>query len=200
MRTRIRAGVLASALASVLLCTAVPAGAHSEQGEMSVLRAEQVAPLEVAVEVGLLHEDDAHLATEASVSASLTGPEGQVVGPVELLNTTGARYAAEIEVPTVGVWRVDLASTDPSAVAEAEVEVTPQAPAIATPTTDRSDPGGPDDQGQDDGGDEEVEDLSKLDSAEPRQGESRSLWILAAPVVVVGIAAGVFLSLRKRPS
>ena len=73
---------LLAALVAALALFAAPAGAHSDDGEMTVLRAEQSGPSTIEVEVGIVYADQ-HLAEEARVTATAT-KDGETAGPVTL--------------------------------------------------------------------------------------------------------------------
>lgn len=113
-----------------------PAHAHGPEGEMTVIVAEPAGASEIELEVGILYTNDQELAEEATVTATLTGPDGTVVGPVELPRRSGATYAATVPVPTPGSWAIAVESAAPAASATTVVEVTGQAPATsAAPTS-----------------------------------------------------------------
>jgi hypothetical protein len=121
---------VAGAVLALALGGAPHAGAHGDEGTMTVTAAEQVATDRVRVEVGIVYTNDDDPAEEAAVTATLTAPDGQVVGPVDLPAISGAVYGAEIDVPGPATWQVAVASTTPTAAAEASVEVV-----AATPET-----------------------------------------------------------------
>lgn len=128
---------LLAVLAAVLTTLVVPApgSAHSTDGEMTVLAAEPSGPGAVRLEVGIVYASDGHLAEEATVTATLDGPEGAVVGPVDLPRIAGARYGAEVPLPAVGTWQVVFTSTGPAAQGTAVVDV-PAAVATEPPSPD----------------------------------------------------------------
>lgn len=130
---RLAGAVLATLLAIVVL--AAPAGAHSEDGRMTVTAAEPAGAGAVRVEVGIVYANDDDLAEEATVSAVLTGPAGQQVGPVPLNRTTGALYSSEVAVPAGGDWQVAVTSTSPAAEATATVTVVDAPAETSTSTT-----------------------------------------------------------------
>lgn len=109
-----------------------PASAHSDEGEMTVTVVEQGSGDSIILEVGIVYSDDGHLAEEASVSATLTGPGGEIVGPVDLARIAGARYGAEVAVSGPGEWSVMITSENPTAEAEASVTL---AEPVTTTTT-----------------------------------------------------------------
>jgi hypothetical protein len=136
VRTRPSWGGAALLVAVLTAATAVvpagPAGAHGDDGIMEVLVAEADA-MEITVEVGIVYADDDHLAIDATVEATATGPAGAVVGPVEMPNRRDAIYGATFEVPTAGDWSVEVTSENPDATAVEQVTVT-------APTTTRPPP------------------------------------------------------------
>ncbi len=116
-----------------------PAWAHSPTGDMTVTKAQQVGPDRVEVQVGITYTNDSDLATEATVTATLTGPGGATVGPVPLplVGPNSSLYGAGITVPTAGDWAVQVTSTEPAASATGTVSVAAQAAATSSvaPTT-----------------------------------------------------------------
>jgi hypothetical protein len=122
----------AVALLGGLALSGVPAAAHGDEGEMTVVVSEQVDGDVVRLEIGLLHADDGHLAEDASVTATLAGPDGSAIGPVALPQISGARYGTDIEGVAPGTWSITIASTDPSTEIITSVEV---ADDFVAPTT-----------------------------------------------------------------
>lgn len=123
---------------------ALPAGAHGDEGELTLTRAEQSGPSTVEVEVGIVYANDGHLAQGATVTATLTGPDGATVGPVTLTRTgeTTSLYAATVDVTAPGDWSVAVTSTEPTGSTSGSVTVvegfapattTPEAPATTAP-------------------------------------------------------------------
>jgi hypothetical protein len=109
-----------------------PAFAHGDEGTMEVLVAEARSPSEIYVEVGVVYANDDDLATEAAVTVTATGPEGQTVGPFDIPVLEDARYATTVTVPGVGTWTLAVASTGPTAAASATVEVTAESATTVT--------------------------------------------------------------------
>lgn len=193
--------VLSAVVALVTIVGAGTAGAHGGEGELTVTKVEQTGPTTVAVEVGIVYENDGHLAEDASVSATLTGPDGASVGPVELARTgdTTSLYAASIEVPGPGDWKVAVTSTEPEGSAEGTVAVvadadtsttaapsTTEAPttAVAEDTTDDSDAAEP---------------LTTTAAAEDDDdGSSTGLIVGASLVLAVLVIGGAVLVARSR--
>lgn len=148
-RSAVTSGALLLALAvAVLGVGTLPAGAHGAEGELTLTKVEQNGPTTVEVEVGIVYANDGHLAEDAAVSATLTGPDGATVGPVELTRTgeTTSLYAATVDVTAVGEWSVVITSTEPTGSTSGSVTViegfapattTPDAPATtASPATE----------------------------------------------------------------
>jgi cobalamin biosynthesis Mg chelatase CobN len=135
--TRLALAAVAVAGVLGLLGVPSPAAAHSAAGEMTVLRAEQVGPGEVQVEVGIVFSDDGHLAEEATVTATPTAADGSTRPPVALPQISGGRYGGPVAVDASGTWSMAVASTDPTAAATATVEVAdqPAAPSTTAPPT-----------------------------------------------------------------
>jgi len=127
--------VLAAALAALAfaLLTAAPAAAHSDAGEMTVLRAEQTGPSTIEVEVGIVYADE-HLAEEATVSVTATSGDA-TAGPVTLEGggAGSSIYRGSLEVPSPGEWSLQLVAENPTADATATVSVVEE---VATTTTE----------------------------------------------------------------
>lgn len=186
-----------AALVALYTVESTPAGAHDDEGQLTVTAAEQVAPGLVRLEVGLVYTGDGHLAEEATVEAALTGPDGEVVGPVDLPRTSGSLYGAQVEVTGPGTWQVSVNATNPAATAESSVEVaaeTPNTPppaitpdtvtpeGLGTDATPRTVPATETDGQTDDTGDDGV-----------------SVGVIVAVLVVVALAAGgAYLWYRRR--
>jgi hypothetical protein len=139
MRLRPLFALIAATGASlaVLVAGTGTAGAHGDEGEMTLTRFVQVGPVTVEVEVGIVYGGDGHLAEDAAVSATLAGPDGATVGPVELIRTgeNSSLYAASIDVTAPGDWEVAVTSTEPEAEATGTVTVAEQEPASTSSTT-----------------------------------------------------------------
>ena len=132
MRNRLL--TLLAALALVLVAGTSPASAHGDEGELTLTKVEQTGPTTVSIEVGIVYEGDGHLAEDAQVSATLTGPDGATVGPVDLTRSgdTTSLYQAEVEVPAQGDWAVAVTSTEPAGEVSGSVTVAAQADAATT--------------------------------------------------------------------
>jgi cobalamin biosynthesis Mg chelatase CobN len=189
---------LFTALASVLAATAAPAGAHGEEGEMTVVRAEQTAPLTIAIDVGLVHADDDHLAEDAEVWVDAS-TEGSALEPVGLRREGegSAVYSGEIQVPVAGEWTLRVESSGPDATTTATVTVTE--PAAGAPdddpatTTTAADAGTGADTGEDaaattDAGTEDDGDVSVV------------LVVLAVLALIVVGLAGYAAYRRRNPA
>ena len=126
---RIRLLTLLAALALVLVAGTSPAAAHGDEGELTLTKVEQTGPTTVSIEVGIVYEGDGHLAEDAQVSATLTGPDGATVGPVDLTRSgdTTSLYQAAVEVPAQGDWAVAVTSTEPAGEVSGSVTVAAQA-------------------------------------------------------------------------
>lgn len=114
------------------------AGAHGDDGEMSITTLEQVGADVVRIEAGIVYANDEDLAVDATVTATLTGTDGRVVGPITLEREAGesALYVGEATVPSPGTWEVAVSSTSPSASATGTIDVTATTPTTnATSTT-----------------------------------------------------------------
>jgi hypothetical protein len=193
-----------AALLSLLVLGALSgvAAAHDDAGEMTITKVEQTGPTTVAVEVGLVYTGDGHLAEDATVTALLTGPEGETVGPVDLTRQGDGTslYAAEVQVTAPGTWTVAVTSTGPTAEKSGAVEVE-AAPATepdgsttsSTLLTEAEDEqvfttqGSAEDQGDDAA--DEAEDDGRL---------SPVLLVVAVAVLAVLLAGGGLLVVNRR--
>lgn len=115
----------------VMALWSTPAGAHSDEGQMTVVAVGQSGPSTVDVEVGIVFANDGHLAEEATVTASFTGNVEIAIDPVVLPQISGGRYGTQVELPA-GSWTIAIESSNPTASATASVEV---GPIDATTTT-----------------------------------------------------------------
>jgi hypothetical protein len=146
MRARasiLRSVLLTGAAVLTLLAGTGVASAHGDEGELTVTKLEQVGPTTIAVEAGIVYEGDGHLAEDAEVTATLSGPGGATVGPVQLVRTgeSTSLYAATVEVPAAGDWSVEVTSTEPAAEATQSISVTEQAAPVSSTTTPTDDAG-----------------------------------------------------------
>lgn len=192
------AAIVIAALMSLLLVGAPPAGAHGDEGEMTVIAAEPGAdPDTVRVEIGLLYANDDDLATEATVTATLTNADGQTVGPVPVPRIEDARYGTEIAVPSPGTWTVVVTSTNPDAESDPQtVEVSAAPSTTATTASDG------------DGATEPspliapAPDASGASASAPTESSDDSsvlpIVIIVVVVVVIALAIGGFLIARRR--
>ncbi len=191
--------IAALAVVAVLLCGADPAGAHGDTGELTVTRAEQSGPNRIDLEVGIVHGDDGHIASDATVSATLVGPAGDTVGPVPLaqVEPDSSLYAAEIEVSGPGSWAVAIDSTNPSAGIQTEIDVvqSPDAGAGTDTTTSTTTAVPSTTAAPVDGTDSAA--ATPLD-AENESSSSDSRWLLVgAAVAAVALGAIVIFALRR---
>jgi hypothetical protein len=185
-------------LATIAVTLAVATGtvsAHGDEGELELTAFEQTGPMTVEVEVGIVYEGDGHLAEDASVTATLSGPGGATVGPVELVwaGENSSLYAATVDVPAVGDWTVAVTSTDPAGSADGTLTVeeqvattTTEAPAttVAPTTTDAPEPTTVDDE---------------LAAAEDTDdGVSPAVIVLACLVLAALVIGGAVLVARSR--
>ncbi|MHB1137354.1 MAG: hypothetical protein ACYC2O_00255 [Microthrixaceae bacterium] len=188
-----------------------PASAHDDVGEMTVTSSVQSGPATVRLEVGLVYDNDGHLAEDATVTAELTGPDGATVGPVPLerVDQDSALYGADVQVPSAGTWAATISSTGPTATATAAIEVTEDS---TPPGSDDADgPGEGDGSGEGDGtsdstllGGEEDEQVftTQVDEEaaveEDDGGSNTTLWIVLGVLAVVVVGGGVVLATRRR--
>lgn len=189
-------------LALVLVGTP-PAGAHDDEGQMTVTTAEQVDPSRVVLEVGIVYTNDGHPAETATVTATLTGPDGQVVGPVDLARHDGTSlYRAEIDVPVPGSWTAAVTSTEPAATAEATLEVAETTTTAGPDATTAPDgpPATVDGEGDDGGRLSGPADVASADDGDG--GSDNGAAILAAAIVGVLVIAAIagWVLYRRRAS
>lgn len=201
-RTPVLLATAACALVAALAVGAGTAGAHDDVGEMTVTSSVQAGPGTVRLEVGLVYENDGHLAEDATVTATLTGPDGATAGPVTLdrVDESSSLYAAEVPVPSTGTWAAQISSTGPTATATAAIEVTDDAPAAGGPGDDPDETASTMLEADED---EQVfttqssEDAAPADGAEDEGGSSATPWIVLAVVVVVLVGGGALVWSRR---
>lgn len=130
MRSPARHVTLATvAVAALLTLMTGTAGAHSDEGAMQILSFDQTAPLSATIEVGVTFVNDGHLAPDAAVQATLSGPNGATVGPIPLPGggEGSGLYRAEVTLPEPGTWTVEVTSTEPTATASGSLGVSAEA-------------------------------------------------------------------------
>ena len=225
MRTRLRrsapflsAPFLLAVAVAAMTFGAGTAAAHGDEGELTLTRLEVTGPTTVEIEVGIVYEGDGHLAENANVTASLTGPEGAAVGPLQLERTgeTTSLYAVSTEV-TPGDWAVQVTSTEPTGEVSGTVTViggpvgategnpAPESPANADdPTTTTTDDDDDDGGGGGGGGDEPVafDGEAAVTTAAPVQddgGSNTALIVGLGAAAVVLIGGAVVLARNRRP-
>lgn len=186
LRAMARRLLALSLLLAVVTVGATDAWAHSDDGEMTVTNAEQSGPNTVQVQVGIVYANDREIADQASVTATLSGPNGATVGPVTLPLETGSLYGAAVDVPSPGPWQVDVTSTAPAASASATVTVT-SAPEAA-PTTPPPN--------------EVAQAPLAPTSADPGNDDDSSpvLWIVLGAVAMLVVAGGVVYAVQRSRS
>ena len=205
----VRVTHLAAVLTVILVVLGVGSGAsaHGVEGEMTMTKLEQTGPTTVHVEVGIIYDGDKEPAEDAKVEATVTDADGNAVAPVDLLrvDNRSSLYAADVEVTGPGTWTIEVTSTEPSGVADALIEVVAQdAPVPGTePTTDPVETStsvveeGPGDQVMTtDGTAEAAEPVTNV--VETSSGENAVLLIVLGVVLVLALAAGGLLVLRRR--
>jgi hypothetical protein len=180
--------LLPLALVTLLVAGAGPARAHSVDGLMTVTAAEAPAPRSVRVEVGIVYANDNDPAEEATVTATLTGPAGEAVGPLPLERLQGARYGAEVPVPAGGTWTAEITATGPAATTTATIEV-PDAPTMTAPAPTTATTGPPATPAPPTG---------VADGATADDGTSAPVAATAAVVVLALSAGGAYAVTRRR--
>ncbi len=185
------------ALAAVVLGGAEVAGAHGDAGELTVTRAEQSGPDRIELEVGIVHSDDNHIASGATVTATLVGPAGDTVGPVPLeqVDPDSTLYATEVQVSGPGSWAVAIDSTNPDAGTQTEVDVI-QSADDATTTTGA--PATTEAPATTDGTASAAEEPLDAAAAVEDSSNNDSRWLLiGAAVAAVALVAIVTVALRR---
>lgn len=104
-----------------LAFTAV-AGAHSDAGEMEILKLKAKGNNRVLIEVGVVYGNDGHIAENAEVTARLDGPGGPYVASLEQVGD-GSRFRGTVNVKGPGKYKVTVTSISPDAEATSEVRV-----------------------------------------------------------------------------
>jgi hypothetical protein len=160
------------------------AWAHSDEGVMTVTKAEQSGSNTVQLQAGIVYANDNDLAEQASVTATLTGPDGATVGPVALVLETGSLYGAAVEVPSPGTWQVDVSSSEPASSASATVTVIAMTESTAPATTATPD---------------EVAraPLGPVNVEPDADDSSPVLWIVLAVAAVVVVGGGIVYAVRR---
>lgn len=110
------------ALVVALLWAPGRAAAHGDDGSMDVQSSAQTGPNTLRLEVSIPYPDG-DLADNATVTVTLNGPRGAVIPNVPVPRTATA-YAADLAVAGPGTWRVAVRSTNPTAEATVEVNIT----------------------------------------------------------------------------
>ena len=203
MRTVGRGGrwvglVLACIMATLVggLGFAGAAAAHGDEGEMTVITAEPAGHLKARLQVGLLYENDAELATEATVTVTGSGPDGNTLASTPLPREEGAKYGVTLSGLANGPWTFTVVSENPTAQASASVEVVvSQSVSTTTPaSTTTSATTTPD-------ASTTTEALAAVKADDGSADDDDNLAVLAAIAIaaLVGIA-GIALYLRSRRS
>lgn len=191
--------LLAATLACFLgvLGIAGSASAHGAEGEMTVITAEPAGAFEVRLQIGLLYANDTELATEATVTVTGVGPDGNTLRPTALPREEGAKYGTTLTGLANGPWTFTIVSTGPAATATASVEVpvdqqssttTPSPTTTAAPATTVA------------------PDTTTTTSAPVVSGddagssESNPAVIAAIAIATIAVVGGLFLFLRSRRS
>ncbi len=181
--------------------SAGPAAAHDDEGTVTITRAEQVGASSVLVEVGIVFAGDGHLAEDAEVTATLSSA-GTTVGPVELDKGEDGTslYSATIDVPSPGVWAIEVTSTDPSGTTTASVTVADGAPSTTTPaSTTAPDPTATVPTSDPAASAEDSASTSQLaTSQEEDSGASPALVIGACLLLAAVVIGGAFVVARQR--
>lgn len=193
-----------SLLTTALLVWSPPVGAHSDEGELTIVRAEPAGPMTIAIEVGIVYPDG-HLAETAEVWVNASTP-GTALEPVGLAHQGGegsAVYAGEITVPAPGDWTLLVESASPTASATTTVSVEPDAttvPSTSTPAPGATD--APTDVEDPAGTATETTAQVSLDAVDPSADDEDggTGWLLPALVTaaVALLGVGVYAASRRR--
>lgn len=211
MRSPARLTALSTvAIAALLTVFGGNAAAHSDGGSMQIITLEQTGPLTVTIEAGVTFANDGHLAADAAVQATLSGPGGESIGPIALQGggEGSGLYLAEVVLPAPGPWSAEVTSSNPSARADGEVQVS--AEAGGTPDVP---PGAVTDQPVDPevstldaptatapAGGSDVDDIAegRAVDGDGDTAEDRSIGIIVIAVGVVVVIAGAVFAISRR--
>lgn len=210
-RRRLLLLVACALVLAPLVASVGTASAHDDKGVMEVTQATQTGPSTVHLEVGVVYEGDGHLAQDAVVTATLTGPDGTTVGPVELaaVSETSSLYAADIEVGGTGSWAATVSSTEPTASATTAIEVAATPATDATGSTDTASTllegeddqvftaNGAEDGAGDDAADEYIDQAASDADDAADSGNSTLFIVLAVAAVALIGGGGLFVYLRR---
>jgi len=115
----------------------VPAGAHSDTGQMTV----EVEPANqadrVQVRARIVYANDFEPASAAVVNADAVAPDGSVAVSAPLRYDADGVYAGELTLPASGTWTVRVTATNP--VAAGEAAYTPRPPPASAPSSATAD-------------------------------------------------------------
>jgi hypothetical protein len=179
MRLRLKfiaAGALIAAV--VALLAAAPAFAHSDQGTMAVEVRPGSQALTVMARARVVFANDGHLAGEAAVTVTGTGPGGAPVGPTTLNRVDAGEYEAAVTFPAPGEWSLQFNSMNPAATATATTTVAPVS--TQAPPTSQVRRATANDDGDDDS-----------------SGLSAPAFVIGGAVVVAALVGGVFVVRRR---
>ncbi len=134
-----RVTAVVAIMATMLLTVGIPAQAHSGKGTIQVESVEMIGPLTVRYVVAITFDADGHAAPDAT--ATVVGEaDGLRVGPVQMAPVAAGnqgRYAATVNLPDGGSWKIRFSSLDPTAVLERSETLKPPTettPIETTPT------------------------------------------------------------------
>lgn len=129
---------LLAAVAAVTVALVAPAtaAAHGDEGVIAIVAESPDAGLTVTYEVELTYLDDADPVSGAVILATATGPDGQTLGPVEMVATgTPGHYAVPLTYPVAGDWQLTLQTESPAASITEIVSVAVGTTETVPPTT-----------------------------------------------------------------
>lgn len=193
-----RTAAAAALIAGMLLVIGTPSAlAHSEEGAMTVTAAEPAGPNQIRLEVGIVYTSDGHLAEEATVVATLTGPDGATIGPVDVPQLRSALYSTTIDVPSPGAWELTIGATEPEATATTSVTVTDE-PAASTTSSTAADviAPAPSTDAQPDGADEVG--VAAMATSSTSEATSATPIIIAGVLIAAAAGAALLIVMQRR--
>jgi hypothetical protein len=116
--------LVATAVAVVLVALNISgAAAHSDEGLMAIETRAVGDPARVEVRVRITYLNDGEPASGATVTVEGAGPSGAVLAPQPLSAEGAGIYAAVVDLPSSGAWKLRASSTTPNASAETDYDV-----------------------------------------------------------------------------
>lgn len=179
-------GRFACLLVSVVLGTATPASAHSDDGVFAGLEAVPGADdLEVALRARLVYADDQDPAPGASVAVDGLGPGGLTAAATPLRDNGDGTYERSLALPAAGAWTLRFTASTPDATAETAYTAPEPTPSTTAVTSAAG--GGP---------------RRRADLGDDDDGGGSGPLVAGVVIAVLATGAGVaaFVVLRRRVS